>query len=437
MERWDEYFKGKKITVMGLGLLGRGVGDIAFLARHGAILTVTDLKSESDLAPSLAALQAFSNITYHLGGHDLADFRHTDFVLKAAGVPLGSPFIEEARKNSIPIKMSASWFVELSGIRTVGVTGTRGKSTVTYMLYDIMTRAGMIVLLGGNIRGVSTLALLDKVTDDSVALLELDSWQLQGWGDMKMSPRVAVFTTFMKDHLNYYHHDEQAYLADKAHIFLHQKEGDSFILGEQASARVLKMFTPPVLPRECSQGETFPLRILGAHNQYNARLAACAARSLDIDEETIQSALADFKGVPGRLEFLGVVHGISVYNDSTSTTPEATLAALDAIPGNLVLIFGGADKTLSMDALIEKIHERGARVVLLAGTGTERIRSFFPNVSPHDILTSAVHEAFSRANQGESILFSPAHASFGMFKNEYDRNDQFVSLIHEKNDRNL
>lgn len=165
---------------MGLGLLGRGVGDAKFLAEQGAELIVTDLKTEADLQESLAQLKEYSNITYRLGGHDLADFRDRDYILKAAGVPLVSPYIVEAQKNGIPIKMSASWFAEVSGIPTVGVTGTRGKTTTTYMLYEIMRAAGMEVLLGGNIRGVSTLALLPKVTEKSIALFELDSWQCQG-----------------------------------------------------------------------------------------------------------------------------------------------------------------------------------------------------------------------------------------------------------------
>src|SRR5690349_11830176 len=142
-----DHLKGKKVTVMGLGLLGRGVGDAKFLAQCGADLIVTDLKSAEDLASSLDQLSGFSNIQYVLGEHRLEDFKDRDFILKAAGVPLDSPYIAEAVKNNIPVKMSASWFMELSDVPVVGVTGTRGKSTVTHMLHSILKEAGQNVLL--------------------------------------------------------------------------------------------------------------------------------------------------------------------------------------------------------------------------------------------------------------------------------------------------
>ena len=131
------YFRNKKITIMGLGLLGRGVGDAKFLAEQGAELIVTDLKTEEELQESIEKLKSFPNIQFVFGEHRLEDFKNRDYILKAAGVPLNSPYIAEAQNNNIPIKMSASWFMELSNVPTVGVTGTRGKTTVTYMLKDI------------------------------------------------------------------------------------------------------------------------------------------------------------------------------------------------------------------------------------------------------------------------------------------------------------
>src|SRR5512133_3938987 len=157
-------FRGKKITGMGLGLLGRGVGDARYLAECGAELIVTDLKSREELAESVAQLAEFKNITFVLGEHRLEDFRNRDFILKAAGVPLDSIYIAEAESHAIPIRMSADLFAEISGVTCVGITGTRGKSTVAHMLYAILKEAGKQVLLGGNVRGVSTLALLDDVT---------------------------------------------------------------------------------------------------------------------------------------------------------------------------------------------------------------------------------------------------------------------------------
>lgn len=409
---YRDYFKGKKITVLGLGLLGRGVGDTKFLAEHGAELIVTDLKTESELSDSLAQLKDHSHITYRLGEHNLEDFKNRDFILKAAGVPLDSPYIAEARKNGISIKMSASWFAELAGVKTVGVTGTRGKTTTTYMLYDIMRAAGMDVLLGGNIRGVSTLALLDTVTPQSVALMELDSWQCQGWGEEKMSPNVAVFTTFMRDHMNYYKGDMQAYLLDKAQIFLHQKQEDTFVVSDQVLPQLNEYKHGARAHVRVARAGVLALSVPGAHNQLNAACALEAARALGIDDEVSLAALKDFTGVPGRLELVREYNGIKIYNDTTATTPDATLAALEALGTvNTVLIMGGADKGLDMSKLEARLPDLKKVVRIEQG------------------LAEAVAEAMSIAHSGDTVLFSPAYASFGMFKNEYDRGDQFTALV--------
>jgi UDP-N-acetylmuramoylalanine--D-glutamate ligase len=431
-----EHFTGKKITVMGLGLLGRGVGDTKFLAEQGAELIVTDLKSKEELASSLELLQEFSNITYVLGEHRLEDFRNRDFILKAAGVPLDSPHIQEAERAGVPVKMSASWFAELSGIPVVGVTGTRGKSTTTHMLHAIMQQAGMKVLLGGNVRGVSTLALLNEATPEHYALFELDSWQCQGFGDQKISPHVAVFTTFMADHMVYYKDDMEAYLRDKAQIFLHQNEKDTLVLGTQCEAIVRESYASKLVGQvinasDATLPENWDLRVPGTHNRYDAGLALAAARVLGISDESSKKALEMFVGVPGRLEFLREVAGVKIYNDTNATTPDATIAALSALPaGKTILIMGGFDKGLVMDELVSVAQARAKHIVLLAGTGTDRIKSAFPDAIVHPDLGGAVAEAVAKSQSGDVIVLSPAFASFGMFKNEYDRGDQFNALVN-------
>lgn len=226
MPNVTEFFKNKKITVLGLGLLGRGVGDVAFLASCGAELIVTDKKTSSELQSSLDLLKDFSNITYVLGEHRMEDFEGRDMVLVAPSVPLDSPYVAHARNEGTGIVQSAALFALLSGIPLIGVTGTRGKSTVTHMIHHALSEiTGEKIIEGGNIRGVSNLQLLKEVREDSLAVFELDSWQLQGFGWAKISPQIAVFTNFMEDHLNYYHADMDAYFHDKAQIFEHQGEG--------------------------------------------------------------------------------------------------------------------------------------------------------------------------------------------------------------------
>lgn len=427
---------------MGLGLLGRGVGDAEFLARHGAEVLVTDLKTEAELAESVARLASFSNVTFHLGGHREEDFKNRDFILKAAGVPLDSPYIAEARKNGISIKMSASWFAELAGIPVVGVTGTRGKTTTTMLLYEILKGAGKHVLLGGNVRGVSTLALLDNVIPESVALFELDSWQLQGWGEAEMSPTVSVFTTFLPDHLNYYP-DMASYLKDKAQIFLHQKTGDTFILGAQAKDAVLGAYTLPVSAQvvDASLVEGWDMKLLGTHNRDNVACAVAAARALGVDDATARKVVSEFRGVPGRLEQVREVDGVAFYNDTTATSPDAVVAALRALDHdsqkNVVLIAGGMDKGSGIEEMVEAIRAHTKAVVFLKGNGTDRLVSFFPEAPVYDVLHKAFTHARALAQRGDVVVLSPGFSSKNMFLNEYDRGDQFNALVSTVPDLSL
>ena len=451
----SSHFRGKRITIMGLGLLGRGIGDTRYLAECGAELIVTDLKTREQLTESVAQLKSFKNITFVLGEHRLEDFRNRDFILKAAGVPLDSIYIAEAKKNGIPVRMSADLFAEISNIHCIGITGTRGKSTVAHMIYEILKQAGKPVFLGGNVRGVSTLALLKEVTPEHIAVLELDSWQLQGWGEVKMSPHIAVFTTIYPDHLNYYgsisldkardkslttgKNAMDAYLADKANIFLYQKTEDILILGKQCSATIIEKYGDKIKSKisiidELKLPDTWSLCIPGLHNRYDAALALGAARAFEIPDEISRHALELFAGVPGRLELIAEKNGVKIYNDTTATTPEATNVAITALSdvgpprSHIILIMGGADKGLDMNALLVRLVEV-KRTILLAGTGTSRVLAFIPNASVFDNLAQAVHEAFTSAEPGDIILFSPAFASFGMFKNEYDRGDQFTAIV--------
>ncbi len=431
------FFRGKRITVMGLGLLGRGVGDAQYLAECGAELIVTDLKTHGELASSVARLESFPNIKFVLGEHRLEDFRDRDLLLKAAGVPLDSPYVAEAKKNDIPIRMSADLFAEISGIPIIGVTGTRGKSTVAHMLHAVLTEARVPVLLGGNVRGVSNLTLLSNVTPFHTAVLELDSWQCHGFGEVGMSPHTAVFTTFYPDHLNYYKNNLDAYLADKANIFLHQTPKDTLVLGAQCTPRIIDKYGDNIVSKvlvidTLKFPDTWTLRIPGMHNRYAAALALATARALEIPDAVSRYALESFKGVPGRLELLAEKDGVKIYNDTTATTPEATLAALSALDtARTILIMGGTSKGLDMSALVLKLPEV-KHIILLAGSGTDRIREELPNVHVYDALPPAVADAFAHASTGDTILFSPAFSSFGMFENEFDRGDQFTTLVRNR-----
>jgi len=434
----SSYFKGKKITVMGLGLLGRGVGDIRFLAEQGTSLIVTDLKTKEQLAESLASLAPFPDIQYTLGEHKIEDFHNRDLILKAPQTPVGSVYIEEAKKWGTPVTMSTALFARFAremGVTVVGITGTRGKTTTTELIAHILKTAGKKILLGGNIRGVSTLALLPELTPDTIAVLELDSWQLQGFREEELSPDVAVFTTFYPDHMDYYAGNMEAYLEDKAEIFAHQRVGDTLVLGAQAAREVLAEYpAPPVKPilTSVSDVQNWTLQIPGGHNLENAACAKAATLALGIPEEAIREAVESFPGVAGRLELVREVNNVAIYNDTTATTPEATLAALRAVSSKgkrPILIMGGYDKGLDMHELLTEVPRLAKRVILLSGTGTERILPFLEDASVYDELKPAVEEAVRYALPGDAILFSPAFASFGMFVNEYERGDKFNAIV--------
>ena len=437
--KYGDYFKGKKVTVMGLGLLGRGIGDAAFIAEAGATeVLVTDRKSAEELSESVAKLAHFSNVTFVLGEHRLEDFSNRDLIVVAAGVPLDSPYVARAREAGVRVVQSAALFAELSMIPIVGITGTRGKSTVTHMIHHVLkeTFEGEIIL-GGNVRGLSNLQLLNQVQDDSIAVMELDSWQLQGFGWAKISPHIAVFTNFMPDHMNYYKGDMDAYFSDKANIFKYQNEHDVLITTPEVFEWAKKL-PAATLGQEVvlADSSIIPddalLSMPGEHNRLNAALAYQALTALGLTEEEIFSGLASFPGVEGRLQYLGEVRDVKIYNDNNATTPQAVVVGMQAVGNrddkNIILIAGGAYKEIDPQVLIDEIPHYCKKVVLLSGTGTDLLKDKI-DAQVVGSMKDAVKSAMTAGQPGDVLLFSPGFASFGMYKNEYERNDEFVSLI--------
>ena len=424
---------------MGLGLLGRGVGDAEFLAACGAELIVTDFKTAEELAPSIERLKDFPNITYHLGGHQLEDFENRDMVIRAPNTPLDSPFIARARERGIPVEMDASLFVKLSPATIVGITGTRGKSTVTHLIYEMARAAGKNPFLGGNERGVATLPMLAKTDATSTIILELDSWQLQGFEDAKISPHISVWTNFLPDHMNYYKGDMDRYFQDKAAIARFQNEGDAFVSTRDIIEKIDQRFgvlksvciADPVLPAD------WDVALLGDHNRANAAFACAAARAMGIADDIIKKTLKTFSGLPGRLQLLGEKNGVAFYDDGNSTTPEATIAALKALAPlgrPIILIAGGSDKELDYAALVPELEARVKKLVLFNGAATEKIKALLTKDFPY-ATASNMDEAFATAvataAPGDIVLLSPGATSFGIFKNEYDRGDQFKAAYEK------
>ncbi len=435
-------FKDKKVLVMGLGLQGGGVGVAKFFAQKGAQVTVTDLKTETELSSSINSLKEFS-INYVLGEHREEDFKNTNLVIRNPDVPRDSKYLAIARENNIPVEMDESLFLKLCPFtkNIIGVTGTRGKTTTTTLIAEILDKTGYKVLKGGNLRGVATLSLLDKVTVDSLIVLELSSWQLQGLDESRISPHIAVITNIFPDHLNRYKTMED-YVSDKKIIFKYQTEKDYLILNKndntsgdfaaEAKSKII-WFESQNLPPEIIK--VFHLK--GYHNLNNLAAAYEVAKIFSVEDEKIASAVNLFGGVPFRLEEIAVKEGVAYVNDTTSTMPEATIAALKAYQGKpIILICGGSSKNLDFTKLAKEVGESVKAVVFLEGSATDDLVSHITshlspkqNLGRFNDLKQAVLTAKGTAKPGDIILLSPACPSFGLFQNEFDRGEQFNDVV--------
>jgi UDP-N-acetylmuramoylalanine--D-glutamate ligase len=454
---------GARVTIMGLGIHGGGLASALFFSRRGARVTVTDLRSETVLRPAMDQLREFP-VRYILEKHEEEDFSRADLVIKNPAVPPASPFLQLARENGVPIETDLSVFFSLSRNPVIAVTGSKGKSTTASAIAFGLARVHPGARLGGNIT-VSPLSFLDELEAGAPVVLEMSSWQL---GDLKgrgiLSPAISAFTTILPDHLDRYPGMTE-YVADKKAIFQEQEPGqkavfnldDPWQAGFPAETRARPYFfsarqLPPGRNGAWHDGQTGVARITaggppevilssamipGAHNRQNLLCAGLVLLLYGVPAEGVRDSLALFPGVEHRLEMFLSWKGVRFYNDSAATIPQATVAALRAAPGPVVLITGGTDKNIDFSPLTEAVRIPRA-IVLLAGTGTEKIRRILrdaqvPADGPYDSLGDAVTRAISRAVEigspdGVSILFSPACTSFGMFLNEFDRGRKFKEI---------
>ncbi len=440
LSKFTSDFKNKKVVIMGLGMQGRGVGDALFFAQIGAKVLVTDLKTEKELASSLKALRKHK-VKFVLGEHREKDFLQADLILKNAAVPSNSSYLKLARKKGIRIEMDEALFAQYaSQVKLIGITGTRGKSTVTTLIFNILKKAGLRVWLGGNIRGMATLPLLAQVLPGDLVVLELSSWQLEGFAQNKISPQISLITSIFEDHLNRYD-SMSAYIEDKKAIFKYQQKKDILLLnqqfpeleemGRQARSKVV-FFSDKDLP------PNLKLRLKGEHNKTNALAALKVADLFKVDRRVSVKVLEDFPGLPYRLETRRILNGVEYVNDSTSTTPAAGLAALKSFSKPLVVIAGGSSKNLDMTEFVKVMAqaENIKKIILLKGEETVNLVKLLVKFGAKDKVVKtfskmkeAVLEAKKVSKPGDIVLLSPGCASFGMFVNEYDRGDKFNKAV--------
>ncbi|HMN96188.1 MAG TPA: UDP-N-acetylmuramoyl-L-alanine--D-glutamate ligase [Phycisphaerales bacterium] len=450
----------RRVVVMGLGRFGGGLGVVRWLCEQGASVVVTDLEPPDALAEPVAALEDLrrtGRVEFRLGGHDLRDFAEADLVVANPAVrePWRDPFLGAARAARTPIATEIGLLVaHLDRRRVIGITGTAGKSTTSAMTAHILAAAGAAVRLSGNIGG-SILGELTRLRADELVVLELSSFMLYWLGGERpwpaeagpapplralarpseianpresresgasgcWSPRVAAITNIAPNHLDW-HGTFEHYRACKLNLLRGQQPGDVAIEGRSA--------IPDAFART-----PLELAVPGAHNQLNARMAMrIAEAALGVPPRQAAAALRSFPGLPHRLELVAEIDGRRFYNDSKSTTPEATLLAVRTFPeaGRVHLIAGGYDKGSDLGAILEAAG--GAASFHAIGATGRRLAEASGDAGRHaETLDRAVERALALMRPGDILLLSPGCASWDQFTNYEARGEAFRRAVRDR-----
>ena len=469
-------YRGRRATIMGLGHFGGGLAAARWLARQGAVVTVSDLADETTLADSLALLAGVPIAALHLGGHREEDFREAEIVVVNPAVRPDSPWLRFARQCRTRLVTELELFMENCPARMIGVTGTNGKSTTAAMIASILKAGGRHasplpleegqgvraelpgpppseklsfprVFLGGNLGG-SLLERLPEIGPDDWVVLEISSFQLWHFTPAAKMPQIAVVTGCSPNHLDW-HASYAGYIAAKQRLLTGQTPEDVAVLNtfdaEAASWSPLvrgRLMPLPSLtapfPREGEGSTDFtdlpPLPVPGRHNRINAACAAAAALAAGCQWEAIRRGLEGFRPLCQRLEWFAVVEGRRFYNDSAATTPESTIAALRSLEMPVWLLAGGKSKGADLAPLAAEIVRRASGAALFGSVRDElfdRIRNGvpqFPAVAA-ETMDEALAWCWPRSRPAEAIVLSPACASTDQFRNFRRRGEHFVELV--------
>ncbi len=455
----------KKVVIWGLGLNQGGLGMAKFFLKNNAKVKVIDKKNKKDLQSSIKELKDFAqkinklnNLEFILGHQDIKDFADADIVVKNPAIKPDDPLLLKLIFMKKTIVMEMALFHKLFDGDIIGITGTRGKTTTTYLIYNFLKQKFKHkVFLGGNV-GKSAINELENLDKHIKAVLEISSFQLVAMGYEKVSPHVAVLTNIYKDHLNW-HKDFDDYINTKFNILKYQTQDDFAVLN--IDNKILKTFLGKTkakvftVSKENKKADfytyknkvffkTKPLFSLdkvlleGDHNIMNILEATAVAVGVyDIDVSLILKVLSSFKGVPYRQEYIKTVKGVDFINDTTATTIEAMQVALARFSKNknkkIIFISGGVDKGLDFEKL--DLSPLKA-LVLLEGSASLKLKQvaskfdipvfgFFSNMK------DAVFKAFSIADENDLVVLCPGGSSFNLFKNEFDRGDRFNKAVVE------
>ncbi len=442
--------KNKRVLVVGLGK--SGVASALFLQEHGARVTVSDAKTEDQLRNEIPALLD-KGISVETGSHGERTFRDQDLIVVSPGVPSDVPQLQRARAAGILVIGEIELASRFLRGHIVAITGSNGKTTTTTLVGDIIAWGGYESLVGGNI-GTPAISLIPEATSDTYNVLEVSSFQLETI--QTFHPEVAVVLNVTPDHLDR-HRTFEAYVAAKARIFENQTPDDFAVLNAddptclqmaKASRAQVRWFGRK---KEVEQGgfvrdgkifyrdadgerEIMPVSgmlLKGAHNVENVLAAVCVGMVVRCEPHRIRQAIAEFKAVEHRLEFVASVGGVDYYNDSKATNVDATIKALESFPGNIHVILGGKDKGSDYTVLNDLLRQRAKRVYTI-GAAAEKIESHIGSAAEvvrAGTLDAAVRRASEAAAAGDIVLLAPACASFDQFQSYEHRGRVFKELV--------
>ena len=443
-------FAGRKVHVIGLGAWGTGREVARALQARGAEVTVSDVKPAGELGDQVEALRALG-ITVHAGGDAYRGIEQADLIVPSPGVPLDIPPLLAARGRGAEVVSEIEVAFWLARAPLIAVTGTKGKTTTTALIGELLKGAGRPALVGGNI-GRPLIAIADEAGPEAVIVAEVSSFQLEG--TKRFRPKVAVLLNLFSDHLDR-HETMAAYREAKRRIFAKQEAEDIAIINQddpgawELRSGVSAELMPFTLERAAPEGADLvegwlrvrgervcpasALQLRGRHNLGNALAALAAAGAVGASLEKAAETIASFAGIEHRLESVGEVGGVLFVNDSQATTPAAAVAALESFSERVALIAGGRAKVPDFAELATAVVRRGASVVVIGEAGP-RIAAAVRSAGGADVqsaenLPEATRLAWRKASPGGVVLLSPACASFDMFAGMAERGEVFRETV--------
>ena len=459
LEEFKTYVKGKYVAIMGMGVSNTPL--IKYLMDLDANITVFDKKSEEELDKSLIEEYAIQGVKFSLGENYLKNLVGYDIIFRSPSMRPDIPELEKELDRGAILTSEIEMLIDLCPGKIIGITGSDGKTTTTTLIYKMLEAAGYHCYLGGNI-GIPLFAKIDEMRSEDIIVLELSSFQLM---TLKKSPQIAVVTNDSPNHLDI-HKSYEEYIEAKKNIFKYQdKDGivvlnydnditRDFSLEAKGEVRYfstrVKLDDGVILDNNMIKISEDKIRkqiinvddilLLGAHNIENACTAIAAVKDL-VKPEDIVSVLTTFKGVEHRNEFVRLLNGVKWYNDSIGSSPTRTIAGLVSFKNKVILIAGGYDKHLDYTDMGRYIVDHVKTLVLLGQT-KEKIKTATlqeierrgGNIDLPIIectsLEEAVNKAYEIASEGDTVFFSPASASFDMFKNFEERGNKYKELVH-------